>query len=684
MKVRFKELKLPLSWRKTAFTALKICLLFLLLERSYEGLCWVLKHGGSIYMTKHIYKTGDKVEVIVNKLERFQGGKQYGYEGLPFTCPSNRQHPLYRSIEEIFRGDRIHHSGYELTFDQDDACRVLCTRTVKPEELGNIERLIRENYKVNWLIDGVVPASTTYISSKTNTKRYDPGFSLGYIDIESGAAYINNHVMIVVRYHSIDFNKNTIIGFEVYPKSVSDETCPGGSKDYEHFEINPSTSEAVTIPFTYSVYWREDLKVDWENRQSYYITQSIAGHGESGFMHWLVISFTFVLLMALTVGFKMMLRRIERNDRAGAIASDWVNLGSRFPLLLNTLVAVGTHATFAFLGYSLFLAPIRRIHSIHPLATVMATLFIFVGPISAAKVARLLSGKVLNNEEKVTKLGIKCGFCMPISVLCFMCIINVIIWLPKGTPWRFPFLKDSCMLTIYSIICIVISLVAVKWHGSVPFAFLKLPPDLFHLKKSSFLSNFHYENHRQSIHPKEKPPIWLLNVFSCKLFTGLIPFALLYLELNYFSKHTASMLTSIYPTIAFIFAKVGILSIVIAGTSIASIYLQLVHRTDLQYSKNGSSRWARVFNMLNSWRWRTFFASGASAWYVLAYCIYHGLVILNYTDFTSIFMYIAYSTLLSALWWCSSGAIGYLACCWFLHRMINNLPKERQYNCHSL
>lgn len=78
-------------------------------------------------------------------------------------------------------------------------CRVLCTATVPPQDAKFYNDRIREDYAINWLIDGL-PAAEMKEDKKTGELFFEQGFNLGYDEGEfSEQPAVHNHYDIVLR-----------------------------------------------------------------------------------------------------------------------------------------------------------------------------------------------------------------------------------------------------------------------------------------------------------------------------------------------------------------------------------------------------------------------------------------------------------------------------------------------------
>ena len=75
--------------------------------------------------------------------------------------------------------------------------------------------------------------------------------------------YLNNHVSIAILYNNDDATfegTSRIVGFEVYPRSVSSEGrtgCPTEFKDTMPPQEISGEADSTTIVYTYSVEFRE-------------------------------------------------------------------------------------------------------------------------------------------------------------------------------------------------------------------------------------------------------------------------------------------------------------------------------------------------------------------------------------------------------------------------------------------
>jgi transmembrane 9 superfamily member 2/4 len=84
--------------------------------------------------------------------------------------------------------------------EENDVCRTLCVvPDVSGDEAKFINDRIREDYAINWLIDGL-PAAEMKIDTRNRELFFDMGFNLGDDDGKyENLPALNNHYEIVLR-----------------------------------------------------------------------------------------------------------------------------------------------------------------------------------------------------------------------------------------------------------------------------------------------------------------------------------------------------------------------------------------------------------------------------------------------------------------------------------------------------
>ncbi|PQE06696.1 endomembrane 70 protein [Rutstroemia sp. NJR-2017a BBW] len=311
--------------------------------------------------TSQSYKDNEAIPLLVNKVYSDNTQLQYAYYDLPFVCPpTGVRHAgssllsgqsISLNLGEILRGDRISQSDIELVMGKDQECNFLCSKTVTRRDLKRARELVKDGYVVEWIVDNL-PGATSFMTTDKSRKYYAAGFKLGYKDFSPSNGkpryFINNHLTIILRYRKApgkdgERGGKVIVGFEVYTKSVGAEKrlesgCPADLNDVDTaFELYmaPNSTDAssaleypnssyhprvrvenlddgatLEIPYTYSVYFREDDKVEWRNRWDlYFVNQE-----EGSRIHWLAIVNSLIISGLLSGIVAMILARTIRGD----------------------------------------------------------------------------------------------------------------------------------------------------------------------------------------------------------------------------------------------------------------------------------------------------------------------------------------------------------------------------------
>lgn len=161
-----------------------------------------------------------------------------------------------------------------------------------------------------------LPGATAFNTVDKKKRYYASGFKLG--SYENGKAYINNHVTFLIRWRRADRHpdRKVIVAFEVYPKSNKGTKgeCPMTLEGQEPFELelkdSTATNPTTVIPFTYSVFWKEDNTITWSNRWDLYFLYN----EEANRVHWLSIFVSIILALLLTGTVAMIMVRTLSRD----------------------------------------------------------------------------------------------------------------------------------------------------------------------------------------------------------------------------------------------------------------------------------------------------------------------------------------------------------------------------------
>lgn len=292
----------------------------------------------------------------MNKIFSDHTQLQYAYFDLPFVCPpSGKKHGgspfgsgerVSLNLGEILRGDRIMTSDFELAMGKNVECQSLCTREIGRKDVKWSRQLIKDGYVAEWIADNL-PGATSFVTVDRSRKYYATGFKLGSQEFSPADGklryFINNHFTIVIRWKNAPEGGKVVVGFEVYPKSISAENrqengCPKNVHgDHEGLElyIAPNTSKlrekypgssyipedddevddgaTLKVPYTYSVYFKEEPKIDWASRWDLYFSNQ----EESSMTHWLAILNSLTISGVLGVAVFVIWSRTVQGDIKG-------------------------------------------------------------------------------------------------------------------------------------------------------------------------------------------------------------------------------------------------------------------------------------------------------------------------------------------------------------------------------
>lgn len=491
--------------------------------------------------------------------------------------------------------------------------------------------LIENDYRIEWIMDNL-PGATPFVIKTNNggvreQKYYSRGFALGNIVKDATHAgedtqrpdqtFLHNHFTMIIRYRQADeqadgTNGKVIVGFEVYPKSISntpaDRDERGLPKNIEKpeagFELNmPDINRKArnkagykfTVPYTYSVIFKEDNTVTWGNRWDRFMAPQDKAHG----IHWLAIINSLVISGLLAVVVAVIFTRTIKGDikgrgdgalddgrsskingRGGLLdpmdrrskeeieASDdvddvtgWKLLHSdvfRSPVHRNPLAAlVGVGVQLVFMASGLlvlgcigFLSPSMR----GGFASVGMGLFILGGAFAGYAAGRTY--KTLGGERWKVNTLMTAGL-VPGLVFGTVFLLNLLAW-SQASSTALPF---TTLLAIFAL-WIVFQLPLVYIGAYVGF-----------VRHGSYAVPI-----RPNAIPRQIPAKpWWTGSYASLLLSGIIPFVAVFIELMAMFKSVWQDKSSYYYLFGFATCVFLILVITIIELSIVTTYFLLCH-----------------------------------------------------------------------------------------------------------
>ncbi|KXT09699.1 hypothetical protein AC579_8949 [Pseudocercospora musae] len=678
------------------------------------------------------YAEGEAIPLFVNKIYSDNTQFQYAYSELPFVCPpSGRTRTgglisgsnVALNLGEVLRGDRIMLSDYELEMGKDEEARYLCSHKVDKAGLKKAIEVVKGGYVAEWIVDNL-PGATSFVTVDKSRKYYASGFKMGYeeLSLTTGQPryFLNNHVTLVIRYHNApgkdgQQGKKVIVGFEVYAKSIEAENrdasgLPPNLHDVrnaleltfgnnatnvtsteslaaalDHESIDDAPDDAtLTIPYTYSVYFREEDKLEWANRWDlYFVNQE-----ESSNIHWLAIVNSLVIAGILSSVVAYILTRTIRGDikayRDLGMEEGKMRLmkrkGSRSPRkasaehggglldkmdgslnhdsgdsdeddipeditgwklvhadvfrqppsghLLAPMVGSGMQLVFMSVG----LLALSCLGILNPsfrggFISVGFALFIIAGSFSgyfSARIYKTFGGSNWKHNAVVT------ATLFPGLLFLTIFILNLFVW-AQASSTAIPLGTLFGLVALWLLIQLPLVYVG-SWYG---FA-----------KAGSYTHPI-----RATTVPRQIPQqAWYSRSMQAILVAGLIPFAVIFIELLFVFRSLWQDKSGYYYVFGFLAVVSTILILAVMETTIIVVYVQLC-------SEN------------YHWWWQSFFVGGSSSIWIFLYCVYYYANHLHITGPVSTMLFFSYSFLACLVYGLLTGTIGFLTAYAFVRKI---------------
>ncbi|KAJ7680358.1 Nonaspanin TM9SF [Mycena polygramma] len=596
----------------------------------------------------HNFLRGDQVPLFVNALTPMLTGSDdaklkslinYDYYNprFKFCEPAGGPQKQPESLGSILFGDRIFNSPYDIKMLQNNGtCQTLCVQPgITGEDAKFINDRIREDYALNWLIDGL-PAAEMKLDTRNGDLFFDMGFNLGN---DEGTFHelpaLNNHYEIVLRYHSPSPGNYRVVGVLVWPASIGGPQDGPALCDSEGAAPLLLTEDQThTIRYTYRVTWNES-DTPWATRWDNYLKIFDPR------IHWFSLVNSLVIVVFLCVMVSMiLLRSVSREisrynaiDLSEDVQEDWgwkLVHGEVFrtpgrPMVLSVMVGngaqlcamVGVTLVFALLG---FLSPSNR----GSLATVMMICWTFFGSIGGYLSSRVYAS-VGGTERR--KNAFMTATILPTVIFAVVFLLNLFL-LGAGSSGAVPF---GTML-----------LIVLLWFGiSAPLSAVG----------AYFGSKHGAIQHPVRVNqiPRQIPPgPTYLRPWAAALLSGILPFGAAFVELYFV---LSSLFASrAYYAFGFLALTAGIVGLTTATVSILFTYFCLC---------------AEEYR----WHWRAFLTGGGSAFWLLAYGLFFWASRLSLDSLSSAILYLGYLFLLVLLDFLITGTIGFLASYWAVRRL---------------
>ncbi|KAF8658318.1 hypothetical protein AX16_002087 [Volvariella volvacea WC 439] len=596
----------------------------------------------------HDYREGDKVELFVNALTPMIAGTDdaklksminYDYYNpkFRFCGPEGGPQRQRESLGSILFGDRIFNSPYDIQMlKNNQTCQTLCVANdVTGEEAKFINDRIREDYALNWLIDGL-PAAEMKTDTRTGDLFFDMGFNLGNNEPpHQNQPALNNHYDIVFRYHKPAPDLYRVVGVLVWPGSIDEDLSQDPTCNFQGAKpLVLNEDQTRSIRYTYRVTWNES-DTPWATRWDNYL------HIFDPRIHWFSLINSIVIVIFLCIMVSMvLLRTVSRDisrynaiDLSEDIQEDWgwklvhgeVFRTPQNPMLLSIMVGngaqlcamVGITLVFALLG---FLSPSNR----GALATVMMVCWSFFGSVGGYISSRVYAS--LGGSER-RKNAFLTATIFPTVVFIMVFMLNF-----------FLIIADSSGAVPFGTMLLIVLL----WYG------ISAPLSAVGAYYGAKHGAIHHPVRVNQI-PRQIPPTpKYLRPWAAMLLSGILPFGAAFVELYFV---LSSLFASrAYYAFGFLALTAGVVALTTATVTILFTYFILC---------------AEEYR----WHWRAFLTGGGSAIWLFAYGLFYWGSRLSLDSFSSVVLYLGYLLLLSFLDFLVTGTIGFLASYWAVRRL---------------
>lgn len=623
--------------------------------------CWVLLPAVQAFYLPGIapreYKTGDKVELKVNKLTSVHTQLPYDYYSYKFCKPTDGIKVTAENLGEFLSGDRIENSPYSLSMRVDEYCKILCQVKLNAEQVAQFKRSIDEEYHHNWIVDNI-PAASVVDTETFVTTSFSRGFPVGRYDRVSAKHYIYNHANIIIEYHEAMPDGNRIVGFYVEPFSVKHEFVGGVAwngkleppalqtcSTARPMDLNRAKAhelaltKSLIVIYTYDIVWKPST-VKWASRWDIYLSMDNA---VSTKVHWFSIINSLMIVLCLTCMVAMILMRNLRHDisqyNGVSVDDDVVTAPSaneetgwklvhqdlfRPPTTCSMLLCVCVGSGVQVLAMALATIIFAAVGFISPanrgsLMFVMLLLFVLMGTSAGYYCARLYKTFKGQRWQRAT---IATALLFPgTSFFVFFCLDIGLAY--EGSTGAVP------ISTMFALLAL--------WLGiSVPLVFLGA---YLGFRKKPFEFPVKFSNIPR---PVPVAPWYLGTTFTVAI-GGILPFGACFVELFFIL--SSMWMDQYYYVFGFTFIVFVILIVTCAEIAMVLLYFQLCSED-------------------YRWWWRTFLTSASTAIYVFLYSSFYfskleSNLLITYLLFFGYMLIISFGIFLI------TGTVGFFAGLWF-------------------
>ena len=643
-------------------------------------------------LDKYYYNRTDILVATVKNLHSYRSQIPYDYSYLKL-CQINLDTPP-EGISELLTGKKSRFTNFIFSMNINETCALSCIKTFTKEEVEKFQWLIKNHYSVTYYLDKLPSGRlSSFFDRKHNKTRnhtnYVSGIPIGYK--KENKYYLYNHLRFFVsinkknnQYQIVDFyasansaiqenpkkcneaedktifyldeNGNETENFD-FPQNVtmSEITEANKNNDYpdiinnilekknkSYYEISED-QELIPdkkIAFTYDVIFLES-NITFSSRFDHYFST------RRGF-RWLSLLYSNLIIFFLTFTIFYILRRTVKKDLN--------NYNKKVNILQNEEFIIDEYGWKQING-DVFRKPKKLILLSSFIGTGIQILCMFIVSLILSIIAFL---KPEIRSDMINTL---------LNSLIFMSIVNgyVSTYIYKnnnGKDWVKNTIFTALLFPGISLLTIAISRILYSMEGSS--ASFKISQMAILVLLWLFISSplvfvgsllcmmspeikFPCKVNKLPTTIKKKP--WYLHLQYAAWFTGIIPFATIFIEFLYIMSYMWRY--QVYFLASFLSLSIFFEVIISSEISIVFVFVNLC---------NGDYNW---------W-WKSFFVSASPALYVLLFSVYYFFK-LSLTRFTAIVVYFLITGLITISCALLCGACGTFITFWFVYYIYSKI-----------
>ena len=640
-------------------------------------------------LNKYYYNKTDMLLVTTKGLHAFKQQIPYDYSYLGL-CERNKKRPP-EGISELLTGKKSSFTNYLFSMKINETCVEACSKNFTKKDFKKYKWLIDRHYFVTYYLDKLPSGYFTYFKDKAHNKiknftNYHSGIPIGFK--KNGKYYINNHLIFYVSINKKN-EQYQIVDFFIEVHSVEQEdlkkcidtessmtTHLSENKTYSETKNNNSDINVndtivkidqidenfniieLNIPryykiaepqellpgkkigFTYDVIFL-DSNMTFSTRFDHYFTKRRS-------YHWLNLIYSNLIIFFLSFTIFYILRR--------TVNKDLYDYNRKVKIVENEEIIIDEYG-WKQINRDVFRKPKKLMLLSAFIGTGIEILNIFI-------VALILSViGFIKPEKRGDMINSIIYSCIFMSVVAGY-VSTYIYRNNNGKEWLKNIIITAFLFPFISILVIAISRILMSFEQSsasfkigqmalliLLWLFISSPLVLLGGLLCLMKNKIKYPCKVNALPTKigEKP--WYLHLQYAVWFTGIIPFATIFVEFLYVMSFMWQY--QVYYLASFLSLSVFFEVIITAEISIVFVFVNLC---------KGDYNW---------W-WKSFFVSASPTLYVLFFSIYYFFK-LNITRFTAIVVYFLIMGLITIACGLLNGACGSFITFWFVYYIYSKI-----------